>query len=411
MKHVLMLVINPMTADARVEKEARSLAGSGARVTVLATADGESPPHETRDGFTIIRLPYQRVVKERITGSTERLRARETIAGRLAGRVVWLLGGSYLKALRSRILPIEYYRGLARLALESVEPPNVVHAHDLGTLRAAVKLARVWYRRTGTKPKVIYDSHELYTEQQTRWGWWEKSMWKAHERRWIRHADAVITVSAGIADELRRRYRLDVRPQVILNSPVSGAEQSLGRDVRHDLGLAAGVPLAVYAGAVKPSRGVGDLMAALLRLPDWHLALVGATPESLQTVGDRPPQLAGRLHTVPPVPYWSLPEYLSSATVGVHPLPDSCLNHRLALPNKLFDYVFAGLPVVASDLPEMGGLIRDRELGVTYRAGDPASLVRALEGSKDLLVSPGAIEDLSWDHQAQLLRALYDVLF
>lgn len=413
MTQVLMMVINPMTVDARVEKEAASLAASGALVTVLATADGVSPPSEIRNGFTLIRFPYRRVVKDRIMGSIESWRARSTITGRVAARLVWLLGGSYLKVVRSRLLPVEYYRGLARLVLEQLETPDVIHAHDLGTLRAAVKLAGVWRKRTGERPKVVYDSHELYVEQPTRWVWWEKAAWKAHERRWIRHADAVITVSPGIADELQSRYRLAVRPTVLLNSPFVHASQRLGRDVRQDLGLDPTVPLAVYAGTVKPSRGIDDLAKALERLPGWHLALVGATSDDVGAVlGERTTlsELGARLHTLSAVPHWSLSEYLSSATVGVHPLPDSCLNHRLALPNKLFDYVFAGLPVVANDLPEMGGLIRERALGLIYRAHDPGSLVEALEGSKDLLVSPGAIEDLSWDHQEQQLRALYDAL-
>jgi glycosyltransferase involved in cell wall biosynthesis len=413
MTRVLMLVINPMTADARVEKEAASLAASGAQVTILATTDGESPPREEREGVTIIRLPYQRVVKDRITGSIETSRGRGTLAGRIRSRGLWLLGGSYLKFMRSRLLPIEYYRGLAHLALERVEPPTVIHAHDLGTLRAAVKLSQAWRRRTSTRPKVVYDSHELYVEQQTRWAWWEKALWREHERRWIRHADAVITVSGGIADELQRRYHLGTRPQVILNSPQAKSDRRLGRDVRHDLGLDPALPVAVYAGAVKPNRGIGQLVDAMQGLAQWHLALVGTTPESLEMVLEGrpyPPDLAARVHTVPPVPSWSLPEYLSTATVGVHPLPGSCLNHRLALPNKLFDYLFAGLPVVVSDLPEMGALVRDRAVGTTYDTGRPDLLAGALEATKDLLVSPSAIEDLSWDHQETLLRALYDSL-
>jgi glycosyltransferase involved in cell wall biosynthesis len=173
------------------------------------------------------------------------------------------------------------------------------------------------------------------------------------------------------------------------------------------------VPIAVYAGAVKPSRGVDELIDAIRILPGWHLALVGTTPESLAVVLEGrsfPPELAARTHVVSPVPYWSLPEYLASATVGVHPLPGSCLNHNLALPNKLFDYLFAGLPVVVNDLPEMGRLVRERDVGIAYESGNPASLACALEASQDLLVSPSAIDDLSWDRQEKQLRALYDIL-
>ena len=406
-----MLVINPMVADARVDKEAESLAAAGADVTVLATAGSDTSPTEPRGGFTIIRRPYQRVVKDRVTGTIARLRAQGTVSGRVLARVAWLFGGLFLKLTRSLLLPAEYYNGLSRQALTLVATPDVIHAHDLGTLRAAVKLSGEWATRTGTRPRVVYDSHELYVEQATRWRWWEKLAWRAHEHRWIRHADAVITVSGGIADELQRRYRLATRPVVILNSPRLNPAERLGRTVRDDLGLDGDTPLAVYAGAVKPSRGIEMLVDALGELPGWHLALVGATPDQLDAVlATRvlPDEVRSRVHTLAPVPSWSLPEYLSSADVGVHPLPDTCLNHRLALPNKLFDYAFAGLPTVANDLPEMADLLRDREIGDVCDATSPSDIARAVRATRDLDVSAETFEDLSWEHQQEQLSSLYD---
>jgi glycosyltransferase involved in cell wall biosynthesis len=110
------------------------------------------------------------------------------------------------------------------------------------------------------------------------------------------------------------------------------------------------------------------------------------------------------------VPSWSLPEYLSSADVGAHPLPDTCLNHRLALPNKLFDYAFAGLPTVANDLPEMAGLLNDRRMGSVCDTTSPADIARALRVARDLDVSFETIEDLSWERQERQLLSLYDRL-
>jgi glycosyltransferase involved in cell wall biosynthesis len=407
---ILMLVINPMVADARVDKEAASLASTGADVTVLATAAPNTPDEEQRRGFTIIRLPYQRVVKDRVTGTISVLREEGTLLGKVTARVVWFLGGGFLKVARSLLLPSEYFRGLASRAINLVEAPDVIHAHDLGTLRAAVKLSAEWKHQTGIAPAVIYDSHELYVEQLTRWKWWEKVTWRLHERHWIRHADAVITVSGGIAEELQRRYRLPVCPTVILNSPRADPPEALGRTVRDDLGLAPDTPLAVYAGAVKPGRGVESVALALEELPIWHLALVGATDEQLDAVTDShhlSEDVRSRIHTLEPVPFWSLPEYLSSADVGVHPLPDTCLNHRLALPNKLFDYAFAGLPTVANDLPEMAALLTSRQIGLPCNAASPYAIASALEDSSGTCVSANAIADLSWERQEQLLTDLY----
>jgi glycosyltransferase involved in cell wall biosynthesis len=408
---ILMLVINPMVADARVDKEAASLASAGADVTVLATAAANTPDEEQRSGFTIIRLPYQRVVKDRVTGTISVLREEGTLLGKVTARVVWFLGGGFLKVARSLLLPSEYFRGLASRAVNLVEAPDVIHAHDLGTLRAAVKLSAEWKHRTGAAPMVIYDSHELYVEQLTRWKWWEKAAWRAHEHRWIRHADAVITVSGGIADELQRRYRLAVRPTVILNSPRADQEQTLGRTVRDDLDLPPDTPLAVYAGAVKPSRGVDMIINALGLVPEWHLAFVGATDEQLEAVteiDDLPHDIRTRVHTLDPVPSWSLPEYLSSADAGIHPLPDTCLNHQLALPNKLFDYAFAGIPTIANDLPEMATVIDDRRIGMVCDATSPAEIARTLSTIRDIGFSPETLDGLSWDHQEQRLLELYD---
>jgi glycosyltransferase involved in cell wall biosynthesis len=408
---VLMLVINPMVADARVDKEAASLAANGAEVTVLATATADTVGTERRDGFTIIRLPYRRVVKDRVTGTITALRNDGTLSGKVTARVSWFLGGGFLKIARSLLLPAEYFRGLAVHALELVDPPDVIHAHDLGTLRAAVKLADAWEARTGTRPKVIYDSHELYVEQLTRWKWWEKAAWRAHEYRWIRHADAIITVSPGIADELQRRYHLADLPTVILNSPRVDQPRTLGRNVRDDLDLDADVPLAVYAGAVKPSRGVDTLVRALEFAPEWHLALVGATEEQLEAVTaglGASDDVLSRTHTLAPVPSWSLPEYLSSADAGVHPLPDTCLNHRLALPNKLFDYAFAGIPTVANDLPEMAQIITERNIGVVCDATSPTDIARSLEAVHSIDVHLDDVVDLSWEHQEEQLESLYD---
>lgn len=407
-----MLVINPMSADARVDKEAASLAAAGADVTVLATSSPQTLASEARGGYTIVRRPYQRVVKDRVTGTIANLGERGTIPGKLLARVAWAFGGAFLKLARSCLLPTEYYRGLAHEAVDIVEVPDIVHAHDLGTLQAAAKLSDEWRQRTGTRPRVVYDSHELYVEQLTRWRWWEKLAWRLHERRWIRRADAVITVSDGIARELQKRYRLTDLPTVILNSPRLEPPDRLGRDVRRDTSLDGKAPLAVYAGAVKPSRGVEVLVDVIDTLPDWHIALVGSTLEQLAAVVNGPLDehpAAPRIHPLDPVPSWALPEYLSTANVGIHPLPDTCLNHRLALPNKLFDYAFAGIPIVANDLPEMAALIKERHIGVVCDTTSLSATTAALESAvRSERNDATTLADLSWEQQEDTLLRLYD---
>lgn len=433
-----MLVINPMTSDTRVDKEAASLAEDGHEVMVVATASPGLPSEETRQGFTIHRLPYRRVAKHAVTAPLQRARGRrrqalDTLAavpadgargaltrGRhdaavAAGHALRAAGGAALRTARSRQLEFDYWHSIGSRVLD-LQEPDVVHAHDLGTLAAAVRIAD---RAAGPRrPRVVYDSHELYVEQQTKWLPRERRMWALHERRWIRHADAVITVSPGIAAELQRRYRLSETPTLVLNTPRHPAHRpdesqlvGVASDVRRATGV-ADANLAVYVGTVKPGRGVDLLLPAMLHA-DWHLALVGAGDNAhVANLQARAVELglASRLHVLPAVPADHLPTWISTADVGVHPMAPTCLNHELALPNKLFDYVFAGLPVAVSALPEMRRMVMDNGLGTVFDPHEPTSIAMqvaaAIGMGHDLATSP-LLADLSWEHQAERLRQVH----
>lgn len=451
MSRVLMLVINPMTADTRVDKEAAALTAAGHDVTVAARADPGLPQEEVRNGYTILRLPYRRVVKDRIVGArvraawehTQRRHAllaacthgTATPAGqtvtrlllvaervrRLRGVVAWSVGGSYLKALRSRILPREYWAGTVSALATRLECCDVIHAHDLGTLAAAVRLARRWAAedRERPRPRVVYDSHELYVEQLTRWRPLEKLLWRLHETRWIRHADLVITVSDGIAAELRRRYRLASRPLVVLNTPPRSAAQPDAADVRTDSGVPTDRILAVYVGTVKQGRGVDRLIPALATDLSWDLVLVGpGAPGEVESIHAAASALGvqHRVHVLPGVPAARLPGYIATADVGVHPLERSCLNHDLALPNKLFDYVFASLPVAVSDLTEMRGLVEAHDLGTVFDPAEPDDVAQAIIGAAAQRTAlrrrelDPVLDPLCWETQAGRLVRAYDRL-
>jgi glycosyltransferase involved in cell wall biosynthesis len=442
MSRVLMLVINPMTADTRVEKEAGSLVAAGHEVTVVAIHADGLPVEEERDGYTIVRVPYRRVVKERVLAPAvrlrsmreERARALDTLRRLGAARprpvaaTVWLLrrllvrawiltGGAVLKTVRTRMLVPEYWGSVASGLPDRLPRPDVIHAHDLGPLAAAARLARSW-PGDGPRPRVVYDSHELYVEQQTSWTRREKLAWKAHERRWIRHADLVVTVSESIAAELARRYRLPEMPTVVLNSPPDVPAPARS-DVRSDAGVPEDVVLAVYVGTVKPGRGVDRLVPAL-GAGEWHLAIVGGGDESalepLLTEADRV-GARDRLHVLPGVPAATLPGYLATADVGVHPMERTCLNHELALPNKLVDYLCAGLPVAVSDLVEMRRLVESHQLGTTFDPTRPqdvsASLLEAVADhprSHRPVAAADLLEQLGWGAQARRLVTAYERL-
>ena len=240
----------------------------------------------------------------------------------------------------------------ARRVLREVNPA-IVHAHDLTTLPAAWLVAR----RGGAR--LVYDAHELYTgfdvDPPRLWLW----AISAIEGSLARRSDAVVTVSDSIAEELRRRHRLARRPFVVLNCPPVTAG---GSPAEHE-----GKLRVIYQAAVGPGRDLDDLAAiASLDGVEVSARVLGAGP---------PPEGVRRLQ---PVEQDELVGALEPFDVGLvidRPVTE---NARLALPNKLFEYLMAGLAVVVPDAPAMASLVQTDNVGRVYGQGDLARVISEL---------------------------------
>ncbi len=287
------------------------------------------------------------------------------------------------------------------------ERPDVVHANDIATLIPGYFAARL------SGAKLVYDTHEYAVGVPYRkavWAWLAATI----ERLLIGRCDAVITVSDGIAERLQERYGLEQRPAVVRNVPDLPPPGD-APDLREEMGIGS-APLVLHQGAVAEGRGGGNLVRAVAEMDSAHLLFLGADgafAEGLRDLG-RGAGLDGRLHFHPPVPLTELLSYTTQADVGVSLLEDTCENHRLALPNKLFEYLAADLPVVVSDLPEMRRLVTERGVGWVTDSGDPDDIARVLGealGSRD----DGALHEriraaageLNWPRERSRLTDLY----
>lgn len=457
---VVAMVWNPCENDTRVMKEASSLASAGYDVTVVCLAAPHLPMTEVRDGVT-----YKRVARAefRVRDRADKvLKYLAIISGAAAVLVFiaavafgvvmadrrWIaaehsdvtyaiaamafsLGGfmfgwvarfrlrrvarMLVSLVRRRLLSTLYRALTFRLVYLSMGrtvrglEPSIVHAHDLQTLPAASRLARA------LSAKLVYDSHELALEVSNPplipWRWWMKWL----ERRCIRRADRVITVSDGIATLLESRYGIR-RPVVVYNAPPTRIAATAG-NVRSDLHLSAETPLVLYVGAPSFQRGLEVLVDAFAHLDEFHLACVGprnADWENSLMARAEAGRAAQRIHFLDPVPVDRLASYLSSADVGVIAYQNICLNHEHCMPNKLFETVLAGVPLVVANLVDLRSFVERHQVGVAADETDPEAIaesIRTVTANKDLRPDADKLarlrEEFGWEAQASKLLAIY----
>lgn len=225
---------------------------------------------------------------------------------------------------------------------------DIAQANDLDTL-LAVRLACLIRR----KP-LVYDSHELFSEvpelvfrPRTR------AIWRWLEKRLVKGLLHTTTVSEGVASELKKMYGVSFT--VVRNLPSKKPKMESITKQPNTI---------IYQGALNMGRGIERLIAAMQFLPNCKLTIVGTGD-----VENELKQLCSKLNLSERVKFFGriTPEKLHpitcSATIGVSIEEDLGLNYRFALPNKLFDYIQAYLPVLVSDLPEMASVVNKYNIG------------------------------------------------
>lgn len=289
---------------------------------------------------------------------------------------------------------------------------KVYHASDLYTLPA---MRRAAIARDGL---LAYDARELYPHVASTAGRpWVRAVWRAVEHRHIRRADAVFTVGDAIADVLCQLYRI-ARPIVIHNVP-EHTKPAPSDALRSMSGAEANTVILLHQGNIQKQRGCSLLVDAMTSVEGAMLIFLGGGPlkEEMRRRVERD-GLADKVRFIDPVPPARLLSLTASADFGITLLEDTCLNHRLALPNKLFEYLMAGLPVLASNLPEVGGLVNRFKVGMTVDPVDTAALAETIqymvdntgERAKWAGNSRHVFSEFSWKAASSRFRSAYQNL-
>jgi len=386
MKKLCIFVLNDVINDPRVQKEAETAADAGFEVSVVGTRSARSKSYEETGKYRIIRLNeggfckiiedtydkflallsnayhFWKVKKSRSSEETSPLVKVKQSVLRLATEIkfyLYLLGISFNMNKEAKKIKADLY-----------------HATDLPMLIPAFLASR----KIGTK--YLYDSHELYVGMNPERTKTYDFICGLIERLLIKRAGKVVTVNSMYAKELSRRYRIK-KPEVVMNCPKYQRSPSLSKLDKERFKKSLNIPensrIILYQGRYELGRGLEELIESAQYLIDATILLrgYGINETHLRLQVERS-GFTDKVKFLRPVSMRELVASAAIADIGVIPYRNYSLGYYYASPNKLFEYMMAGLSLAVSNLPVMEKIVKETETGVCFNPDDPEDIARKL---------------------------------
>ena len=375
MKKVANIVFNSFKNDSRVLKESISLANAGYKVEVIAHGDKGLEQEEIINSIKVKRFAY---LDRKVT--------------------------------TSNIAKLRVYLSWIKEVSTYVKNFDILHCNDLNTLPIAFIVKRFFNKNI----KVVYDAHEYETEV-NQLNKITKPITKFAERFLIKYADKVITVSEAIAKEYKNLYPFLEEPKLVLNTPPYKELEK--KDLfREKLGIEGEKIIFLYQGGLSRGRGIEILLEAFKNIDNKDAVIVFMGYGELEENIKNESQQYKNIYFYPAVSPDILLDYTSSADFGISTIEDSCLSYRYCLPNKLFEYIMAEVPVVVSNLPEMRKLVLNNKIGVVLKKNTPKGLNEAINKAikleqNELKTNIKKLKTIyNWENQEKVLIDVYKEL-
>jgi glycosyltransferase involved in cell wall biosynthesis len=371
--------------DPRVYKEAKELVKRGYSVTVLCWTrkDGTYPSKEEYEGINIERIPH-------------------SIPPANASRL--FKAPPYIRLMQSMSNAVKRHK------------PDIIHAHDTDTLLES-SLAH-----SSLKVPFIFDSHENYPAMVVQKFPLLAAGTTVLEKLLIPRVDHVVAATAGIQ---RKFQRMDKEVTLIYNSrpkedfvKISG---EVKEKLRGSLGFTSDDFIIGYAGVMGPTHSTDMLIKAISHVADKRVKLlfIGGPPSEYERVQKlvKDSGKSERVKVLPNVAFEKVMEYyqiMDAGTILYHPSP----NYLEGAPNKLFEFMGYGIPMIAHDFPEMRTILNDeKEASLLIDPLDMDAIIKAME---TLAEDPALCKKYSrrlkelmksnynWELQRDKLYRLYD---
>jgi glycosyltransferase involved in cell wall biosynthesis len=361
LKKIFLSVTNDLVTDQRVHKVAISLMKSGAEVTIIGRELKNSLSVDNRK-YNIKRIKF------------------------IFNRGAWFY--------------IEYnFRLFFYLLFKKID---ILVANDLDSLFANFLVSRI--RR---KP-LVYDSHEYYTEVPELVNRpFPKKVWLFIEKMILPKIKHAYTVSNEIALTYNALYNVNMK--VIRNVPYY-LNSNLNKNIQNS------EKIILYQGSLNVGRGLEPMIDAMKYINNCKLQIIGKgdiTNELKSRVEDL--GLNDKVEFIGKIPFWDLSKYTVKADIGIALEENLGLNYYYALPNKIFDYIQAEVPVLVSPFPEMQRIVEKYNVGTVYNHSNPEVLAKKINEifefknryNKWKKNTKIAAKELCWEKEEKMLFDVY----
>ena len=365
MKKVIVSVINDLASDQRVHKVCTTLTNMGFEVLLVGRKLPNSPKLEERN--------YK----------TKRM------------RLLFTKGPLFYAEFNKRLLLLLLFRKF-----------DLLVSNDLDTIMANY-LASKWK----SKP-LVYDSHEYFTEVPELQGRKAKQIWERIEAWIFPKLKDIITVNKSIANLYEKKYGRELK--VVRNIPFR--RSSIEVLTKTDLGIDEQQRIIILQGAgINMDRGAEEAVLAMKEVENAVLLIIGGGDvlEMLKQMVQEN-KLENKVKFIPRQAIDKLYAYTSLADIGLSLDKDTNLNYRYSLPNKIFDYIQCGTPVLASDLPEVKNIIQSYDVGVIVEDHNPKAIAKSINEMLDADFKKShqaqlakAAEELVWENEEKVLKEIY----
>lgn len=356
------------------------------RVVVAVTNDLATDQRVHKICTTLLLLNYNVLLVGRLKSDSLSLQPQAYTTKRLK---LWFNKGAFFYA--------NYNVSLFFLLMFSKQ--TLIWSNDLDTLPACFLASKI------KKKKLIFDSHEYFTEVPELVSRPKiKAFWKNIERIILPKLKNVITVSDGIAALYRSEYNVAVK--VVRNVPYLNTLSNTTEKKER---------IILYQGAINVNRGIETMVKAMQFIDNARLQIIGKGDifSSIQQLIQQL-NLSDKVQMIGEIPHQELKKYTQQASIGLSLEEDMGLNYRLALPNKLFNYIHAEIPVLVANLPEMSALVKHYQVGEIAKSTEPkaiaAQLNEMLQNEHQLNVwkinAARAKYELNWEKESETIKQL-----